>query len=183
MAKWVENLFPYVVVSLSFHFSFWEGRLQVVVSLGFFIWLTIPYFFTSYVSLTSKGQRRLYIHVTTLVEKHIVSIRGILPSAISYCLASVRDFIAQFPQSRGILLQGNLNHSFQYNDYISIIDLWLLHWGRSCCQGITHWLHPWFLGHYALTLRPSHIHDDFHMVVFASFVTLLGTMDRAHGFT
>jgi hypothetical protein len=97
MAKWVENLFPYVVVSLSFHFSFWEGRLQVVVSLGFFIWLTIPYFFTSYVSLTSKGQRKLYIHVTTLAEKHIVSIRGILPSAISYCLASARDFIAQFP--------------------------------------------------------------------------------------
>ncbi len=77
-------------------FSFWEGRLQVVVSLGFFIWLTIPYFFTSYVSLTSKGQRKLYIHVTTLAEKHIVSIRGILPSAISYCLASARDFIAQF---------------------------------------------------------------------------------------
>jgi hypothetical protein len=119
--------------------------------------------------------------VTTLAEKHIVSIRGILPRAISCRLASTRDFIAQFPKSRGILLLGNLNHSFQYNDYISIIGLWLLHWGRSCCQGITHWLQPWFLGHYAL--RPSPIHDDFHMVVFASLVTLQGTMDRAHGFT
>ncbi len=100
-----------------------------------------------------KGTKEAYIHVTTLTEKHIVSTRGILPSAISYCLASARDFIVQFPHIRGILLQGNLNHSFQYNDYISIIGLWLLHQGRSCCQGITHWLHPWFLGHYALTLK------------------------------
>lgn len=81
------------------------------------------------------------------------------------------------------MLQGNLNHSFQYNDYISILGLCLLHWGRSCCQGITHWLHPWLLGHYALTLRPSPIHNDFHMVVFAFLVTLQGTMDRVHGFT
>ncbi len=77
---------PYVVVSLSFHFSFWEGGGVTRL----LIWSTIPYFFISYVSLTSKGQRKLYIHVTTLVEKHIVSIRSILPSTISYCLASAR---------------------------------------------------------------------------------------------
>jgi hypothetical protein len=88
---------PYVVVSLSFHFSFWEGRFQVVVSLGFLFGQPFHTFSPLMSLLTSKGQRKLYIHVTTLVEKHIVSIRGILPSAISYCLASARDFIAQFP--------------------------------------------------------------------------------------